>query len=67
MIEKGMDKFPQNSTGKHIENRIILLTDMNPTSGETSSNGLFGLAEATAKKGIYSTFIGNHFVLLSFD
>jgi len=58
MIEKGMDKFPQNSTGKHIENRIILLTDMNPTSGETSSNGLFGLAEATAKKGIYSTFIG---------
>jgi hypothetical protein len=40
------------------ERRIIFLTDMQPTTGEKSPTGLFGIAQANARMGIYATFIG---------
>jgi hypothetical protein len=44
--------------GTAEERRIIFLTDMNPTSGEKSPDGLFGIAQKNAAMGIYATFIG---------
>lgn len=40
------------------ENRIIFLTDAMPNTGQISEEGLFGLADGNAEKGIYTTFIG---------
>jgi len=57
MIEQELKKRTTLTKG-HTENRIVFLTDLNPTSGETSSHGLFGLAKASAFKNIYATFIG---------
>ena len=40
------------------ENRIIFVTDAMPNQGETRREGLFGMIEANAARGIYSTIIG---------
>ncbi len=40
------------------ENRIIFLTDAMPNLGETSEEGLFGMAERNARTRVFSTFIG---------
>lgn len=40
------------------ENRIIFLTDAMPNLGDISEDGLIGLSENNASKGIYSTYIG---------
>jgi hypothetical protein len=53
-----LEKLAENSEKIRMENRIMFLTDMNPTSGETSPQGLFGLSKTSAQKKIYSTFIG---------
>jgi Ca-activated chloride channel family protein len=40
------------------ENRIIFLTDAMPNIGETSREGLLGMAEKNAENHVYTTFIG---------
>ncbi|KAJ5073298.1 inter-alpha-trypsin inhibitor heavy chain family member [Anaeramoeba ignava] len=40
------------------ENRILFLTDAQPTAGETKSTGLFSLAKEYSEQRIYCTFIG---------
>jgi len=57
LIEEHLPKLGAVSKAD-TENRIIFLTDMNPNAGETSSNGLFGMASRNDAKGIYATFVG---------
>lgn len=40
------------------ENRMIVLTDAQPNTGDISESGLFGIARANASRRIYTTFIG---------
>jgi Ca-activated chloride channel family protein len=40
------------------ENRIILLTDAQPNTGDTSSSGMMGTVTKNAANRIYTTFIG---------
>jgi Ca-activated chloride channel homolog len=40
------------------ENRMIVLTDAQPNTGETSASGLLGIARSNASRRIYTTFIG---------
>jgi Ca-activated chloride channel family protein len=48
----------ENSNKEEYENRIIFLTDAQPNTGQLDEEGLFGMAENNAEKGIYTTFIG---------
>jgi Ca-activated chloride channel family protein len=41
-----------------FENRIILLTDAQPNTGDTSSSGMMGIIEENADNQIYATVIG---------
>ena len=40
------------------ENRVIFMTDAMPNQGELSEQGLFGMVDKAAKRGIYTSFIG---------
>ena len=40
------------------ENRIIVLTDAMPNTGDTSKNGLLSMVKENADNGIYTTFLG---------
>ena len=40
------------------ENRIIVLTDAMPNTGDTSDKGLLGMVRKNAEDGIYTTFLG---------
>jgi Ca-activated chloride channel family protein len=40
------------------ENRIIVLTDAQPNTGDYSSGGLLGTMESNAQQRIYTTFVG---------
>lgn len=40
------------------ENRIIVITDAMPNTGETSENSLMSMVKENADKGIYTSFIG---------
>ena len=40
------------------ENRMIILTDAQPNTGDTSASGLLGIARSNANRRIYTTFIG---------
>ncbi len=40
------------------DNRIIFITDAMPNLGELREEGLFGMVDKAAKRGIYTTFIG---------
>ena len=40
------------------ENRVILLTDAMPNTGETTGEGLLGMIKLNAGRGIYTTVIG---------
>lgn len=40
------------------ENRMIVLTDAQPNTGDISESGLFGIARVNASRRIYTTFIG---------
>ena len=44
--------------GGTYENRMIILTDAEPNSGEFGAGGLGGMLARNAKSGIYTTFIG---------
>jgi Ca-activated chloride channel homolog len=41
-----------------FENRMIVLTDAQPNTGDFSSSGLAGIAQSNAKRRIYTTVIG---------
>ncbi|KAJ5067096.1 calcium-activated chloride channel regulator [Anaeramoeba ignava] len=56
MIEKYLKS--QEKEDLERENRIIFLTDAQPTTGETRSEGLFTLARKASEKAIFTTFIG---------
>lgn len=40
------------------ENRMIVLTDAEPNTGDYSANGLLGITQNNAQNNIYTTFIG---------
>ena len=42
----------------NYHNRIIFLTDAQPNSGDTSKDGLVGMAKIAAENDIYTSFIG---------
>lgn len=46
------------SNKEEYENRIIFLTDAQPNTGQLDEDGLFGMTQTNAEKGIYTTFIG---------
>jgi Ca-activated chloride channel family protein len=48
----------QGRNGFEYENRIIVLTDAQPNSGDFSASGLMGMLQANAANRIYTTFIG---------
>ncbi len=47
-----------NVDSNEYENRIIVITDAMPNTGETSDNGLVSMVKKNADKGIYTSFIG---------
>lgn len=48
-------EFTNNS---EYENRIIVLTDAMPNTGDTSEDSLLGMVKENADNGIYTTFLG---------
>jgi Ca-activated chloride channel family protein len=56
-IEMASDLFRINGlyNSREYENRIIILTDAQTNTGDTSSTGLYKDIERNAKKGIYTT------------
>lgn len=46
------------TNNSEYENRIIVLTDAMPNSGETSRDSLLGMVRENADNGIYTTFLG---------
>lgn len=48
----------QNIDKNEYENRIIVITDAMPNSGDTSEDGLLSMVKKNAENGIYTTFIG---------
>ncbi len=48
----------QNVNSDEYENRIIVITDAMPNTGDTSPESLLGMVKSNAEKGIYTTFIG---------
>jgi Ca-activated chloride channel family protein len=64
-MSAGMERGTQEFAGYHesgdyeYENRIILLTDAQPNTGDLSSSGMLGRVQKNASAaGIYTTFIG---------
>jgi len=59
-MQMGTELFKelQGVNPDEYENRIIFLTDAMPNTGETSEQGLLGMAKRNAQAGIYGTFIG---------
>lgn len=53
VIEEFLDVDPEE-----YENRIIFLTDAQPNTGVLSEEGLVGMSQRNADRGIYTTFIG---------
>ena len=53
---KSLDENAANRD--EYENRIIFMTDAMPNQGELSEQGLFGMVNQAAKKGLYTSFIG---------
>jgi Ca-activated chloride channel homolog len=51
-------QFSSNKNSYEYENRIIVLTDAQPNTGDFSSGGLGGMLEDNANRRIYTTFIG---------
>lgn len=56
----GADMLAELGTtdAKAYENRIIVLTDAMPNTGDTSAESLSGMVANSAEKGIFTTFIG---------
>lgn len=50
------DNLSEND--KNYQNRIIVITDAMPNTGYTGSDGLMDLVEKSAKKNIYTSFVG---------
>ena len=46
------------TNNNEYENRIIVLTDAMPNTGDTSKNGLLSMVKENADNGIYTTFLG---------
>ncbi|MBI2484250.1 VWA domain-containing protein [Candidatus Uhrbacteria bacterium] len=44
-----------------FENRVIFLTDAMPNTGDTTEEGMFGIAKRLAEQKIYTTFVGVDF------
>ncbi|HEY95530.1 MAG TPA: VWA domain-containing protein [Dehalococcoidia bacterium] len=59
-IGMATDLFHKNGrySSRKYENRIIILTDAQTNTGDTSSTGLYRDIERNAEKRIYTTFIG---------
>jgi len=52
-------KLDENAPDRgDYENRIIFMTDAMPNRGELRENGLFGMVDKAAKRGVYTSFIG---------
>lgn len=43
---------------EEYDNRIIFLTDAQPNTGDTSEDGLLGISQRNADRGVHTTFIG---------
>ena len=52
------DDYHGKGTADEVENRMIVLTDAQPNTGETSEEDLFKLIESNAGKKVYTSFIG---------
>ena len=59
-LERGTDQLHRfyESYNYEFENRIILLTDAQPNTGDISSSGMMGRVRSNAQNNIYTTFIG---------
>ena len=57
-MERGMELLAQAPENSAYDNRVIFLTDAMPNIGQTSEEGLVGIAKKNAKDGRHSTFIG---------
>jgi len=60
-IKEMQAKFPSRPTHavhKHVENRIMFLTDMCPTTDDSDGKHLFGLTEKNSKEKVFTTFVG---------
>lgn len=58
--KKGTELFAsfRNANSMEYENRIIFLTDAMPNTGQIAEEGLFGMAENNARRGVHTTFVG---------
>ncbi len=48
----------KNIDSDEYENRIIVITDAMPNTGDTSKESLMGMVKENSKNGVYTTFIG---------
>lgn len=58
--KKGTELFAafRNASSVEYENRIVFLTDAMPNSGQIAEEGLFGMSERNARRGVHTTFVG---------
>lgn len=56
--KKGTELFDEYLDDEDYQNRIIVITDAMPNTGDTSSTGLMGSIEQNAKNKIYTSLIG---------
>ena len=58
--KKGTELFAalNNSISMEYENRIVFITDAMPNTGQLAEDGLFGMTERNARRGLHSTFVG---------
>ena len=57
MANKLFEEY-KNVDSDEYENRIIVITDAMPNTGDTSKESLMGMVKENAETGIYTTFIG---------